>query len=251
VTDRVHILGVEVDRLTHNQVLDEVFRMIASGERGYLCTMNAAMLVESRKNEDLARAVNRARFVVADGQSLVWGSRLLGDALPQRVAGVDLIDPLAARAAHEGLGVYLLGATEEVCERMVERLTREHPGLRICGHAHGYFEKEEEQARADEVAASGAQILFVAMGVPRQESFLESHWEALGVPFAMTVGGSFDVLSGRLRRAPVLIQKVGLEWAFRLAQEPGRLWRRYLVTNTKFICLVCRQMVRRPWKDGR
>jgi N-acetylglucosaminyldiphosphoundecaprenol N-acetyl-beta-D-mannosaminyltransferase len=236
------ILGVRIDRVTQTEVLDAIFGTIAAGERGYLCTMNAAMLVQMGDDERLARCVSKARFVVADGQSLVWASRLLGDAVPERVAGVDLIDPIAERAAREGLGVYLLGSTPETCLRMAERLHQKHPALRICGHSNGYFPPEEERSRVQAIVASGASILFVAMGVPRQEYFIESNWEQLGVSFAMAVGGSFDVLTGRLKRAPRLLQKLGLEWSFRLAQEPRRLWKRYLSTNSRFLLLMAKEV---------
>ena len=249
MNQRVEILGANIDRARKEDVLEGIFRMIVAGERGYLCTMNAALLMQMRRDEHLARCVQRARFVVADGQSLVWASRLLQQPLPERVAGIDLIDPIAERAAREGMGVYVLGATAEVCRRMAERLLATYPALRVCGHADGYFAPAEEPARVQAIAASGAQILFVAMGVPRQELFLERNWDALGVAFAMTVGGSFDVLTGRLKRAPILLQKIGLEWAFRLAQEPRRLWKRYLVTNTQFIALTGREFLRsRPWQ---
>jgi len=129
-----------------------------------------------------------------------------------------------------------------VVEKVAERLRANSPNLRLVGVADGYFAGEEAAARAEAVARSGAQILIAAMGVPRQEYFLEEQWERLGVRFAIGVGGSFDVLAGLRARAPVLIQKVGLEWLFRLAQEPGRLWKRYLVTNAQFLYLMSREI---------
>jgi N-acetylglucosaminyldiphosphoundecaprenol N-acetyl-beta-D-mannosaminyltransferase len=135
---------------------------------------------------------------------------------------------------------------------MVARLRARHPGLDVRGHADGYFRPGDEQdARVRAIAESGAHILLVGMGVPRQEQFLDESWEQLGVRFAIGVGGSFDVLTGRLKRAPERLQRVGLEWAYRLAQEPSRLWKRYLVTNTQFLWLLARRLVRGEAFDER
>lgn len=149
------------------------------------------------------------------------------------------------RASAEGLGVCLLGARPEVIAEAAAQLSRRHPGLDLCGAFHGHFGAGEAADVARTVRESGAQALFVGMGVPRQEHFLEEHWDKLGVTFAMGVGGSFDVVAGRLRRAPRLLQHVGLEWAFRLSQEPRRLFLRYLVTNFTFLALLARALLRR------
>jgi N-acetylglucosaminyldiphosphoundecaprenol N-acetyl-beta-D-mannosaminyltransferase len=131
---------------------------------------------------------------------------------------------------------------------MVARLRQQHPGLVVNG-ADGYFKPEQFQARAQQVAASGAKILLVGMGVPRQEKFIEEQWDQLGVNLAVGVGGSFDVMAGLRRRAPIWMQKVGLEWVYRLIQEPGRLWRRYLVTGLQFGALSLRALVLPPYRD--
>jgi len=238
----VEILNARFAPVTLEETVELAMRQIKAGERGYLCTVNVAILMMMREDPRLQRFVERAAIVVADGQPLIWSSRLLGRRLPERVAGVELVDRVCEAAAREGFGVYLLGGKQEVVEKVAERLRANSPNLRLVGVADGYFAGEEAAARAEAVARSGAQILIAAMGVPRQEYFLEEQWERLGVRFAIGVGGSFDVLAGLRARAPVLIQKVGLEWLFRLAQEPGRLWKRYLVTNAQFLYLMSREI---------
>jgi N-acetylglucosaminyldiphosphoundecaprenol N-acetyl-beta-D-mannosaminyltransferase len=188
-----------------------------------------------RSDPNLQRFVDGASLVVADGQPLVWASNLQAESLPERVTGVDLVEQLCALAAREGVGVYFLGAKREVIETAANRLKERNPGLQIAGIADGYFGADEAAERARAVRESGAKLLFVGMGVPRQEEFLESQWDELGVSLAVPVGGSFEVMAGTARRAPVFLQRIGMEWAFRLAQEPRRLWKRYLVTNTQFI----------------
>jgi N-acetylglucosaminyldiphosphoundecaprenol N-acetyl-beta-D-mannosaminyltransferase len=242
----VEILNGRFAPVTLAETVDLVSQGIKAGRRGYLCTVNVAILMMMRENPRLQRFVDEAALVVADGEPLIWSSRALGRRLPERVAGVELVDNLCERAAREGFGVYLLGGRKDVVEKVAARLTDKFPGLRLCGVEDGYFSEAETEARVEQVARSGAQILIAAMGVPRQEYFIQDYWDRLQVPFAIGVGGSFDVLAGLRARAPVLIQRAGLEWLFRLAQEPGRLWKRYLVTNAQFVFLMSRELVRGP-----
>jgi N-acetylglucosaminyldiphosphoundecaprenol N-acetyl-beta-D-mannosaminyltransferase len=245
----VEILNGRFAPVTLDQTIERIVDQIRAGARGYLCTVNVAILMMMRQDPRLQRFVDNAALVVADGQPLIWGSRLLGRHLPERVAGVELVEKLCERAAVEGFGVYLLGSRQEIVEKLAARFQAQFPGLRLSGIADGYFGDDEAPARAEAVARSGAKILIVAMGVPRQEHFLEEHWDRLGVPFAIGVGGSFDVLAGLRARAPVLVQKIGLEWLFRLAQEPGRLWKRYLVTNSQFLYLLSRELISPPARE--
>ncbi len=231
----MRILNSRFDEVTTAEVADQVIDMIRAGERGWLCTVNVAILMMMQDDAQLQRFVDQARFVVADGQPLIWASKLAPRALPERVTGVDLVEELCARAAREELGVYLLGAQRDIVDQVERKLCQRYPGLHIAGVDDGYFTWDEAQARAEHVRQSGAHILIVAMGVPRQERFIEEYWEQLGVPFAIGVGGSFDVVAGLRQRAPRVVQAVGMEWAFRLAQEPRRLFKRYLMTNSRFI----------------
>lgn len=235
---QAQILNGRFDKLSADQTVEEVVRTIQAGERGILSTVNVAILMMMRSNPRLQRFVDSSRWTVADGQPLVWASHLRQQALPERVAGIDLIDQLCARAAQEGIGVYFLGAESDTVRAAVAMLRSRHRGLDVRGYADGYFGPEQAEARARAVAESGAGLLFVAMGVPRQEYFIEEQWENLGARVVIGVGGSFDVIAGRRKRAPALVQRAGLEWAYRLAQEPRRLFRRYLVTNSQFLGLM-------------
>jgi N-acetylglucosaminyldiphosphoundecaprenol N-acetyl-beta-D-mannosaminyltransferase len=239
----VRLLNGAFDPFTLDETVDEITRRIHADERGYLCTVNVAILMMMRGDPRLQRFVENAAMVVADGQPLIWSARALSRPLPERVTGVDLVERLCERAAREGLGVYLLGAHKTVVEKLAVRLLEKYPGLILSGVADGYFGADEFEARARAVAASGAKILVVAMGVPRQEHFIEEQWDRLGVPFAIGVGGSFDVLAGLRARAPAIVQRIGLEWMYRLIQEPGRLWKRYLVTNAQFVFLMSREIL--------
>jgi N-acetylglucosaminyldiphosphoundecaprenol N-acetyl-beta-D-mannosaminyltransferase len=249
---RVPILNARFDVLTLNQTVDAVFAMLRAPARGWLCTVNVAMLMHMREDRALQAYTDRAALVVADGQPLVWCARMFGGRLPERVAGIDLIDSLCRRAAAEGMGVYLLGSTSALLQKALGELRRRHPALQVDG-ADGYFDigSAAGSARADAVRASGARLLLVGMGSPRQETFIAAHWDRLGVGMAIGVGGSFDVLAGARRRAHPWLRRAGLEWLVRLVQEPRRLLPRYLHSNTRFCWLLVEAVLgrakRRNW----
>jgi N-acetylglucosaminyldiphosphoundecaprenol N-acetyl-beta-D-mannosaminyltransferase len=234
---RVRVFHAHLDPVSLHQAVERVFGMLRQGQRGWICTLNVATLIGMGDDPVLRRYVEHAALVVADGQPLVWSARLFGAALPARVAGIDLLDALCARAARDGIPVYALGAERDVLERALARLRERCPGLRIDG-ADGWFSDADTQARVEAVARSGARLLLVGMGSPRQEAFIQRHWDRLGALVAIGVGGSFDVIAGVRRRAHPLAQRCGMEWAVRLAQEPRRLLRRYLFTNCAFCKLV-------------
>lgn len=239
---RVSLLGARFDPLTLQGTVDRVIELVEARERGYACTVNVAILMMLQSNRRLRRIVERANLVVADGQPLVWASGFLADRLPERVAGVDLVEAIAAKASEKDLGIYLLGGRAAVVEVLADTLMTKYPSLRVCGTDDGYFSTADAEMRARKIAASGADILFVGMGVPRQEYFIEENWDRLGVRFAVGVGGSFNVIAGVRRRAPRLLQQIGLEWLFRLAQEPRRLWKRYFLTNSQFLLRCGREL---------
>ncbi len=241
---RVRILNGVFDPIAITEAVDAVGAMIRSGQRGWIATVNVAVLMMMRSDPRLQSFVDRATLVVADGQPIVFASRWIAKALPGRVAGIDLLEALLARAESERFGVYLLGAKPGVVDAAARRIGDRWPDLEVCGTADGYFSTEEAAERARDVARSGAQILVVGMGVPRQEYFLETHWLELGATVAIGVGGALDVLAGAQPRAPETLQRLGLEWLFRLAHEPRRLWRRYLVTNSQFVFLLMRELLR-------
>jgi N-acetylglucosaminyldiphosphoundecaprenol N-acetyl-beta-D-mannosaminyltransferase len=250
VKARTDILGCSIDRLDLADTVSEVERVIASRRFTQHMAINAAKLVAMHDDPKLCRIVDACGLVNADGQSVVWASRLLGDPLPERVAGIDLMEALLALAEQRGYRVYFLGARADVLARAVERLREKHPRLEIAGARDGYYAEEESPHVAAEIRASRADILFVAMSSPRKEYFLGEYGQDLGVPFVMGVGGSVDVAAGVTRRAPAIWQRLGLEWLFRLLQEPRRMFRRYAVTNSRFLFLVGRALLTGQHRHG-
>lgn len=226
---------------------DEALRVIESRIDANLFTqhavVNVAKIVNMQRDSALRDAVNACDVVNVDGMGVVWGARLLGHAIPERVAGIDLFDALLGLSAARGFPVFLLGAHENMVERTAQVLADRHPGLRIAGFHHGYF-WDDEQAVVDRIRTSGARLLFVAITSPRKEIFIDRWRDRLGVSFAMGVGGTFDVVAGHVRRAPRWMQAAGLEWLFRVIQEPHRMWRRYLTTNMAFALMLIRAKLR-------
>ena len=242
---RASILGCDIDRVDMPGMVERIDRVIATRGFAQHAAINAAKIVAMREDVDLERIVRECELVSADGQSVVWASRVLGDPLPTRVAGIDLMQELLALAERRGYRVFVLGARGDVLARAIERIRERHPRLIVAGVRDGYFSDDDAAAVADEVASYRPDIVFVAMPSPRKEYWLGRHGRRLGAPFVMGVGGSVDVLAGHVRRAPVLMQRMGLEWLFRLAQEPRRLLGRYVRTNTRFVVYVARELVRR------
>ena len=244
--ERVRVLGCEIDRLDMDEVVAHCERSIDTRTPTQHMAVNAAKVVAMQDDEHLRQIVNRCELVTADGQSVVWASRLLGTPLPSRVTGIDLMHELFELAERKRYRVYVLGARREVLDRALDRLRELHPELAIAGYRDGYFTEQEEEAEvAAQIRQARADMLFVAMSSPSKEYFLARWGAELDVPFSMGVGGAIDVLAGVTRRAPGFSQRMGLEWAFRLAQEPRRLFRRYLVTNSRFVLLTLRQAVQR------
>lgn len=244
---RLHVLGCPIDNLTMTETLTKIEEHIASGQPHQHCVVNAAKLVAIAKDHRYLETVRQCDLVNADGQSIIWASRFLGTPLVQRITGIDLMEHLLRLAATKGYRVYFLGARAEVVTRVVAEATRRYPLLKVAGCQHGYFTDDEEPQIVRSIRESRPDILFVAMGSPRKEQWLARHLKALGVPFAMGVGGSFDVIAGVTKRAPPWVQRIGMEWFFRFLQEPGRLWRRYLITTPQFIFLVFKEKGRLLW----
>jgi N-acetylglucosaminyldiphosphoundecaprenol N-acetyl-beta-D-mannosaminyltransferase len=242
---RARILECDIDPVTMDQALDRVASAIGSRSYCRHVAINAAKLVALQHDARLREIVNSCELVTADGQAVVWASRLLRDPVPERVTGIDLMEALFARAEERGWRVYILGARDDVLAAAVQRIRARHPGLRIVGCRDGYFEAVDDGAVAESIRRTGAQLLFVAISSPRKEHFIAAHGRDVGAPFVMGVGGAIDVVAGRCRRAPVLCQRLGLEWLFRLAQEPRRLSRRYATTNLRFVLLVAHGLVGR------
>jgi exopolysaccharide biosynthesis WecB/TagA/CpsF family protein len=206
-------------------------------------TMNVAGLELLRSDPEMRQASESADLVVADGVPLVWASRLLRRPLPERVAGVDLMQSLLAAGAQEKRRVWFLGAREEVVEAVVKRCGELYPGLVVAGFRNGYFAPSDHPAIVKAIHDARPDLLFVGMPSPFKETWIWRHAAELDVPFMLGVGGSFDVFAGRIRRAPRWVQEIGMEWAWRLAMEPRKLWRRYLVSNTAFLARLFKALL--------
>jgi N-acetylglucosaminyldiphosphoundecaprenol N-acetyl-beta-D-mannosaminyltransferase len=240
--DRQHLFDLPVDPITLDQAVQRCVQAVE--QRHYLPVgvINAAKIASMRRDRALRDAVTRCPMILADGQSVVWASRLLGAPLPERVAGIDLFERLLAVAARSGYRVFFLGARPDVLDGMLAEVARRYPRLTVAGARDGYYRSEQEAEVVAQIRSSDADLLFLGMSSPRKELFVAAHGEATGAPVVHGVGGSFDVLAGATRRAPQWYQRHGLEWLYRARQEPARLGRRYLVTNTAFMALVAREL---------
>lgn len=205
--------------------------------------VNVAKLVHMQTDAVLAESVRSCDIINIDGMGVVWGARFLGHDVQERVAGVDLFIALLGMAEKQGYPVFFLGAKEDVVSETSRRMQTQFPALRIAGHHHGYF-WEDEQGVVERIRASGARLLFVAITSPKKENFINRWRDKLGVDFVMGVGGTFDVMAGKVKRAPPWMQRNGLEWLYRVIQEPGRMWKRYLVTNSQFAWMLLKAKFR-------
>ncbi|MEX0816679.1 MAG: WecB/TagA/CpsF family glycosyltransferase [Gaiellales bacterium] len=241
---RTGLFGVPLDALSLEEAVGRVDAAISAGRPLAHASVNAAKAVRVQKDPELAAALRDCDLVTADGQPVVWAARLAGRRLPERVAGIDLMEELLALAEQRGYRVYLLGAQPEVLDAAAAEVVRRHPTLCLAGKRDGFFAPDEEPAVVAGIAAARPDMLFIGLGTPEKELFQARHREQLGVTFTMGVGGAFDVLAGRVARAPVWARRAGLEWSFRLAQEPRRLLRRYVVGNVSFLGLAAREVAR-------
>ena len=243
---RITLMGCHIDNLSMEDTLVKVEEFIQSGQPHQHVVVNVDKLVKASRDESLRRIINDCALINADGMPVVWASRLLGTPLKERVAGVDLFEALMRRAVDKGWRVFLLGAREDVVRAVRDTYLRKYPPLLIAGWRNGYWNGEQEEAEVvEQIRASRADLLFVAISSPKKEIFLGRHQAAMQIPFAMGVGGTFDVAIGRVRRAPRWMQKSGLEWLFRFMQEPRRLFRRYFIDDMAFIWLLIKEAARR------
>lgn len=234
-------MGSPVDNLSMEETLALVDSVISKNESMSQIVVNAAKIVAMHKDKQLSESVTKADLINADGQAVVWASKLLGKPLKERVSGIDLMQELVVLAHKKKYKIFFFGAKEEIVKKVVNSYSVKYSSDIIAGHRNGYFKKEEERSIAKQIAESGAQILFVAITSPTKENFLHENRDLLkSVNFTMGVGGSFDVVAGKVKRAPLWMQKMGFEWLYRVLQEPGRMWKRYLIGNTKFIILLLR-----------
>lgn len=242
---RSNVLGFYIDNMDMSEVLDRVEAFIIEGGPHQHVVVNVDKLVKAHRDPNLKNIINQCDLINADGMPVVWASRLLGEGLKERVAGIDLFIKLVERSEEKGWRVYLLGARESVVSKIVSLLREKHPSLKIAGYRNGYWTEEEESDVAKTIKSEKPDILFVAMNSPKKEEFLGAYLKDMQVPFAMGVGGSFDVVAGIVKRAPVWMQRTGLEWFYRFLQEPRRMFKRYFIDDTYFFVLLVKGLLNR------
>lgn len=225
MSGRVSLMGVPLDMVGFDEAVERVTRRIESGEGGLVVTLNPEMVMIAQRDAGLRDTLRRAALVVPDGVGIVWAARRLGHPLPGRVPGIELMESLLAKAEDRAWAVYCLGARPETLRRAVAAMSARFPGLKVAGARDGYFAPGEGKAVAQAIRASGARLLFMAMGVPREQRFWADEAALLNGIVAVGVGGSFDVWGGAARRAPGWMRRANVEWLYRLIREPSR-WRR-------------------------
>lgn len=245
MSGRITMMGCQIDNLSMEETLQTVEGFIQSGKPHQHVVVNVDKLVKAERNAELRRIINECALINVDGMPVVWASRLLGKPLKERVAGVDLFEALMRRSAAKGWRVYLLGAREEVVSEVKRLYEIKYPGLVVAGYRNGYWSEAEEPGVVADITAARADLLFVAISSPKKEHFLGQYQGQMKIPFAMGVGGTFDVAVGRVKRAPVWMQKSGLEWFYRFLQEPRRMFRRYFIEDMAFFRLFLKEALRR------
>ena len=237
-SQRPSVLGIPVDNLSLSEAVQAILERLDGREPAQVCFLNADCVNLSRRDRRYLDVLGRADLVLADGIGVKLAALAAGTRLRDNVNGTDLFPRLCDALSGSGKRLFLLGAQPGVAEDVRVWVAQRYPDVEIAGCRHGYFSPDEEPAVVDQIARSGADVLLVAFGAPRQDLWIDGHRNSLRVPVAIGVGGLFDFYSGRIPRAPTWMRRIGLEWLFRLAQEPGRLWKRYLLGNPIFLMRV-------------
>lgn len=235
---KIELFGCPIHSLSMQQTLDYIDQSIQHRNLLQHVVVNAAKLAKMQDDPMLRESVINSDLINADGQAVVWAAKILGKPLPERVAGIDLMENLVKLASQQKYRIFFFGAKEEIVKRVVDKYSQIYSPDIIAGYRNGYYSREQEPEIAKQIADSKADILFVAITSPKKEIFINTYKDIINTPFTMGVGGSFDVVSGMTKRAPKWMQSSGLEWLYRVMQEPGRMWKRYLITNTQFIGMV-------------
>ena len=240
---RIELFGVQIDPFSMEETLKHVNEIIENCIITQHVVVNVAKLIMMQRDKNLKEVVNSCDVINADGKGIVWGARLLGLNIPERVAGIDLMLNVIKLADKKKYKVYFLGAKYFIINKAIEQIKSQYPNLQIVGYRDGYFSESEEEKVTKGIKDSEADILFVGMSSPRKELFLKKYINYMQIPFVMGVGGSFDVIAGYIKRAPIWMQKIGSEWLYRLVSEPKRMWKRYLITNTLFLWMILKALL--------
>ncbi len=221
----VNVLGVNVDKVTFNEALELAENMAKTEGVSKIFTPNPEIIMSAKEDAAMCEILNSADLCTADGIGVVYGAKILGDPVPERVAGFDLTCALLERLSKTEVGVFLFGAKPGVAEEAKKRLEEKYPGIVVSGTRNGYFKEEDEKAIVEEINNSGAKLLLVCLGAPKQEKWIAKHQDNLKVNLCMGVGGTLDVLAGTAKRAPEIFIRLNLEWAYRLLKNPSRIGR--------------------------
>ncbi|MGB0524928.1 MAG: WecB/TagA/CpsF family glycosyltransferase [Flammeovirgaceae bacterium] len=238
-------LGIKLSTLSFEEALNQLIAIAQKNSGGYVCFANAHMTVEAYWDQAYAAFVNQAHFVFPDGQPLVWALKLLHQQHQERIAGMDMFPALLREAATQHLSVFFYGSTPKILDEIRQRILHEYPNLTIAGMISPPFRDLTVQELAQDIHQmnqSGAKLIFVSLGCPKQEKWMAKHSPNLSA-LVVGIGGAFPVFAQVHKRAPKWMRSAGLEWLFRLIQEPKRLWKRYLVTNTIFISLFLKRLI--------
>ena len=242
-SDEVTLLGIPIDNMTMDEAVEDILERMDGEKPHRVCFVNADCANLAFRNATYLDALQRADLCLADGIGMKLAGKMLGREIRQNVNGTDLFPRLCTAMENTGKGIYLLGARPGVVEDVAEWIRRNAPGADVRGLQHGYFKPEEEADVIARIRDSGARVLLVAFGAPKQDLWVREHLEESGVKVAMGVGGLFDFYSGRMPRAPQWMRDSGLEWLYRLIKEPGRMWKRYLVGNGVFLFRTLREKI--------
>ena len=240
MNERIQILGITIDPLTMKETVDAVEQYVLKKHPLHLMGVNADKINQCHEDEKIKKIVNESGIINADGASVVLASKFLGAPVPERVAGIDLMQNLLELSNKKGYSVYFFGAKEEILQDMLKAFKQRYPDLDVVGYRNGYFSPEDEEKIQEDIKDRKPDFVFVGITSPKKEYIIQSFMDNGINAVFMGVGGSFDVLSGHIKRAPLWMQKLNLEWLFRVSNEPKRLFKRYFVGNISFIRKVLR-----------
>jgi len=247
--DEVHVFNIRINPLTRSAFMSIIENSIRNGKQIAQFGVNSATINDIVRNEEFRHTINNADLVHIDGMSVVWALRSFGYTVPERVATPDLADDILAMADRERMSIFLFGAQQDTLSLCQKNIAVKFPNLVITGSRNGYYKPEEEEGIFDLINQAKPDILLLGMSSPKKELFFESYRHRLEARYILGVGGYFDIMSGLIRRAPHWMQDTGLEWLFRLMQEPRRLWKRYLIGIFQFFWLVTKEKFRRAFNQ--
>lgn len=240
---RVQFLNSNIDNLTMDETLNKIDNIIKKGIPAQHVVVNANKINLMQKDLLLRSIVNSSELINADGASVLLAGKLLGKPIVERVTGIDLFYELLLKCEINGYKPYFLGATKETIEVLISIIRENYPKIDIAGYRDGYFTENESEDIVSEISATNAALLFVGFSSPQKEYWINKYLDQMNVPFVMGVGGSFDVLAGKTKRAPDYLQKIGMEWFYRFAQEPRRMFKRYFVGNLLFVYYILEEKI--------